>query len=96
MILALTLTFSSSPHTASNNTADQKVSSIIPSTRNSLPFRKLIPFNLHLTLTNITETHMRQVWFADDATAGGSLNGLREWWSRLQSQGPSYIIMGTL
>ena len=34
--------------------------------------------------------HMHQVWFANDATAGGSLNGLHEWWSRLQSWGPSY------
>ena len=34
--------------------------------------------------------HICQVWFADDATVGGSLNGLHEWWSRLQSLGPSY------
>ena len=34
--------------------------------------------------------HIRQVWFDDDATAGGSLTGLHEWWSGLQSLGPSY------
>jgi len=31
-----------------------------------------------------------QVWFADDATAGGTLLGLREWWSKIQSLGPAY------
>ena len=25
----------------------------------------------------------RQMWFADDATAGGKLNNLREWWDCL-------------
>ena len=33
---------------------------------------------------------IRQVLFADNATAGGSLNGLYEWWSRLQTLGPSF------
>ena len=41
-------------------------------------------------IKDLQASHMRQVWFADDATGGGSLNGLREWWSRLQSRGPSY------
>ena len=31
-----------------------------------------------------------QVWFADNASAGGTLHGLREWWSRLQDLGPLY------
>ena len=34
--------------------------------------------------------HIYQIWFADDATAGGSLNGLYDWWCRLKSLGPSY------
>ena len=33
---------------------------------------------------------IHQVWFADDATARGSLNGLYDWWCRLKSLGPSY------
>ena len=32
----------------------------------------------------------KQVWFADDATAGGNLTNLREWWDRLTSTGPDY------
>ena len=32
----------------------------------------------------------RQVWFMDDATAGGKLNNLREWWNRLTSMGPEH------
>ena len=30
------------------------------------------------------------IWFGDDATAGGSLNDLRGWWSRLVTLGPAY------
>ena len=30
------------------------------------------------------------MWFADDAMAGGSLNDLRGWWSRLVALGPAY------
>ena len=32
----------------------------------------------------------KQVWFVDDATAGGNLTNLREWWDRLTSTGPDY------
>jgi len=31
-----------------------------------------------------------QVWFADDATAGGTLSGLHEWWIKIQSLGEAY------
>jgi len=31
-----------------------------------------------------------QVWFADDAAAGGALCGLLEWWGQLRSLGPGY------
>ena len=30
----------------------------------------------------------KQTWFADDATAGGKLNKLREWWDCLTNDGP--------
>jgi len=33
---------------------------------------------------------IRQVWFADDATAGGTLTGLRDWWIKIQSLGAAY------
>ena len=32
----------------------------------------------------------KQIWFADDSSAGGTLDNLHEWWSRLQREGPSY------
>ena len=38
----------------------------------------------------VRECNVRQTWFADDATAGGSLIGLHSWWSRLASLGPAY------
>ena len=41
-------------------------------------------------INDLQGPHIRQVWFADDATAGGSLNGLYEWWCRLKRLGPSY------
>ena len=31
-----------------------------------------------------------QTWFADDATATGKLENLREWWSALVTLGPKY------
>ena len=34
--------------------------------------------------------HVKQVWFADDATAGGTLHGLCGWWSRIQDLGSYY------
>ena len=32
----------------------------------------------------------KQVWFADDATPGGSLNHLKAWWDRILAIGPDY------
>ena len=32
----------------------------------------------------------KQIWFADDATGGGKLNSLREWWDHLTTIGPAY------
>ena len=31
-----------------------------------------------------------QVWFSDDATAGGKLTQLREWWDKIVSLGPTF------
>ena len=38
----------------------------------------------------IRDCDVRQAWFADDATAAGSLSGLRKWWSDLVRLGPAY------
>ena len=32
----------------------------------------------------------RQLWFADDASAGGKITQLKDWWTRMQSIGPSF------
>ena len=32
----------------------------------------------------------KQIWFADDATAGGKLKNVCEWWERLTTVGPDY------
>ena len=36
------------------------------------------------------QQQVRQVWFADDATAGGKLLHLRDWWDELVSHGEAY------
>ena len=33
---------------------------------------------------------VKQVWYADDATAGAQLAHLRDWWDRLVEHGPDY------
>ena len=33
---------------------------------------------------------IKQAWYADDATAGGSLKHLKEWWDRIVKLGPDY------
>ena len=32
----------------------------------------------------------RQSWFADDASAGGKITQLKDWWTRMQSLGPLF------
>ena len=39
---------------------------------------------------NDPDSSTSQLWYADDATATGSLSHLRSWWDRLVSIGPSY------
>ena len=41
-------------------------------------------------INELCECDVNQTWFADDAMAGGSLNDLRGWWSRLVTLGPAY------
>ena len=33
---------------------------------------------------------VQQIWYADDATACGSVKALRSWWDKLTSVGPGY------
>ena len=33
---------------------------------------------------------MKQVWYADDATGGGTLTEVRSWWDKLTLKGPRY------
>ena len=42
---------------------------------------------------NITEEeyeHLKQIWYADDATAGGKLTDTQTWWLKLCKEGPLY------
>ena len=39
-------------------------------------------------INQMEEDNVKQVWFADDATAGGNLTHLKAWWDRLSEKGP--------
>ena len=41
-------------------------------------------------IEKLQSTNTKQVWYADDATAGGTLLNLKVWWTMLSSSGPSY------
>lgn len=41
-------------------------------------------------LHRLSEHQAKQVWYADDATAGGQLSPLRDWWDDLRKIGPEY------
>ena len=41
-------------------------------------------------IEKLQSTNTKQVWYADDATAGGTLMNLKAWWTMLSSSGPSY------
>ena len=41
-------------------------------------------------IRSLEDDKIKQVWFADDATAGGALTGLRKWWDLIVERGPAF------
>jgi len=41
-------------------------------------------------INQLQSSDANQVWFADDATAGGCLEQLHEWWVKLNNLGPPF------
>ena len=41
-------------------------------------------------IRSLKDDEIKQVWFADDATVGGGLAGLRRWWDLIVEKGPAY------
>ena len=41
-------------------------------------------------ILRLQDENAKQVWFADDATAGGELTHLRMWWDRIVDLGLDY------
>ena len=41
-------------------------------------------------IERISNSDVKQSWYADDVAAGGILSGLRKWWDDLVSTGPDY------
>ena len=54
----------------------------------AMPFYALATIPLIKTQANIPDT--KQIWYADDSTAAGSLKGLRTWWDSISTKGPSF------
>ena len=40
--------------------------------------------------TVVDKSLCRQVWYADDSTAGGKLSEMKKWWKELCQSGPKY------
>jgi hypothetical protein len=38
----------------------------------------------------LSEERIKQVWFADDASAAGKLSGVKDWWNNISKIGPEY------
>ena len=41
-------------------------------------------------IKTLSDDFVKQVWYADDATACGSLPDIHRWWNELTSIGPTY------
>lgn len=41
-------------------------------------------------IRQLEDGNIKQVWYADDATAGGSLQVLRGWWDQMLDIGPAF------
>ena len=38
----------------------------------------------------LNDQNAKQVWFADDVSAGGKLDSLKQWWEKLRTEGPEF------
>ena len=54
----------------------------------AMPMHAMATIPLINQLSNVRD--MKQVWYADDATAAGSLHSTRQWWNHLVSVGPAF------
>ena len=55
----------------------------------AMPFYALATRPLIDSLSRDT-SELRQIWYADDASAGGKLTNLKKWWDNLSREGPSF------
>ena len=55
----------------------------------AMPFYALATRPLIDSLSRDTP-ELRQIWYADDASAGGKLTNLKKWWDNLLRVGPSF------
>ena len=54
-----------------------------------MPFYALATQSLIESLSSDTP-NVRQIWYADDATAAGTLEDLKKWWDNLSNIGPAF------
>ena len=56
----------------------------------AIPFYALATRPLIDSLSRDTP-ELTQIWYADDASAGGKLTNLKKWWDNLSRAGPSFV-----
>ena len=56
------------------------------------PHKEMAMYAVAITplIRSLEDQETKQVWFADDATAGGCPTGLRKWWDLSVERGPAY------
>ena len=55
----------------------------------AMPFYALATRPLIDSLSRDT-SELRQIWYADDVSAGGKLTNFKKWWDNLSHEGPSF------
>ena len=43
-----------------------------------------------MLLLALEDESVKQIWYADDATACGKISNLRTWWDQITNKGPDY------
>ena len=55
-----------------------------------MPLMTLLSSTLETPDIPTTVPYAKQIWFADDSAAGGTLNSIEKWWTDLKTLGPAF------
>ena len=54
------------------------------------PAMAIHAISLQPLVQRLNDQRAKQVWLADDVSAGGKLDDLMQWWDRLSTEGPKF------